>query len=270
MASEHLATIGGRRIAYRRAGAGPPIVFLHGFAGDHREWDPVMRLLADTFTVVAWDSPGAGHSDDPPTSFRLPDFADSLATFIEELGLSKPHIAGLSVGGSLAIEFCGRHPLVPRSLVLASAYAGWAGSLGPEAATRRLDVSLRLVEGTPGEFADAMLPSLVAPTARAGVTEAMAAMLAEIHPDGFKAMAHSAAEADLRDVLPRIRVPTLVIHGDRDQRAPREVADAIHSGIAGSRMTTLSEVGHVVSLEAPDRVAAEIRAFVSAVERDSS
>src|SRR5204863_666816 len=92
----------GLRIAYRRAGQGPPLVLLHGFVGDSREWRRQIEGLSDEFTVVAWDAPGAGGSSDPPDAFRLADYADCLAAFIDTLGLSRPHVAGVSFGGALA------------------------------------------------------------------------------------------------------------------------------------------------------------------------
>jgi pimeloyl-ACP methyl ester carboxylesterase len=125
---------GGHRITYERKGEGPPLVLLHGYVGDRGMWRPQIDGLSDEFTVVAWDAPGFGGSSDPPETFRLSDFADCLAAFIDALGLERPHVAGLSFGGGLALELYRRHPSLPRTLVLASAYAGWAGSLPAELA----------------------------------------------------------------------------------------------------------------------------------------
>src|SRR6266545_8232037 len=107
--------------------------------GDRREWRRQLEGLADDFTVTAWDAPGCGGSSDPPETFRLPDYADCLAGFIQALDLGRPHVGGLSWGGGLALELYRRHPQVPRSLVLASAYAGWAGSLPPEVVAERVE-----------------------------------------------------------------------------------------------------------------------------------
>jgi len=97
--------IEGLRIAYERAGAGPPLVLVHGLVGDGRStWQRLFDDLSDEFTVVAWDGPGAGRSADPPASFRLPDYADCLAGFVNALNLTSPHVAGLSFGGALALE----------------------------------------------------------------------------------------------------------------------------------------------------------------------
>lgn len=111
----------GLRIAYERAGAGAPLILLHGFVGDSREWRRQIDGLSHEFTVVAWDAPGAGRSSDPPESFRMPDYADCLAGFVGALGLERPHVVGLSFGGALALELYRRHPAIPMTLVLAGA-----------------------------------------------------------------------------------------------------------------------------------------------------
>ncbi len=131
--------VDGLRIAYRRAGSGPALVLVHGALGDSRDWRRQLEGLADELTVVAWDAPGCGGSDDPPETFRLADFADCLAGFVAALGIDRPHVLGLSFGGGLALELYRRHPGLPRSLVLASAYAGWRGSLPPEVVRERVE-----------------------------------------------------------------------------------------------------------------------------------
>ena len=264
MALEHVE-IEGLRIAYQRAGGGPPLVFLHGFVGDSREWRRQIGELSDAFTVVAWDAPGSGGSEDPPESFRMPDYADRLAGFIDVLGLDRPHVVGLSFGGALALELYRRHPAIPRTLVLVAAYAGWAGSLPPGVAASRLQLSLELAARPPDEFVQAMTPTLFSASAPAETMKGFAAIMSELHPAGFPAMARALAEADLREVLPRIDVPTLLVYGDQDVRAPLSVAEDLRAAIPTSRLVVLPGVGHMVNVEAPERLTAELRAFVSSV-----
>jgi pimeloyl-ACP methyl ester carboxylesterase len=134
-----ITEVDGLDIAYERAGAGPPLVLLHGYVGDGPTlWRRQLDGLCDQFTVVAWDAPGAGRSSDPPEAFGTAGYADCLAGFIDRLGLERPHVAGLSFGAILALALSRRHPAIPRSLVLASAYAGWGGSLPAEVAEQRL------------------------------------------------------------------------------------------------------------------------------------
>lgn len=252
----------GLRIAYERAGEGPPIVLLHGFVGDSREWRRQIDGLSDEFTVVAWDAPGSGRSSDPPESFRMPDYADCLAGFVDALGLGRPHVAGLSFGGGLALELYRRHPTIPITLVLAAAYAGWAGSLPPEVVEQRLRQSLQLADRPPDQFVRAMIPTLFSESASAERVDEFAAIMSEFHAAGFRAMARSLAEADLRDVLPRIDVPTLLLYGDKDVRAPLNVAEDLHAAIPTSRLVVMPGVGHMSSLEAAERFNAEVRSFL--------
>ncbi len=121
--------VDGLEIAYERAGDGPPLVLVHGAAVDSRMWRPQLESLADEFTVVAWDEPGAGRSSDVPADFTLPDYADRLAALIDALDLGPAHVAGLSWGGTVALELYRRRPELVATLVLADTYAGWKGSL---------------------------------------------------------------------------------------------------------------------------------------------
>ncbi len=260
--------VGGLRVAYRRAGAGPPLVLLHGGLADSREWRRQLEGLADELTVVAWDAPGCGGSSDPPETFRLPDYADCLAAFIKALDLGRPHVGGLSWGGGLALELYRRHPEVPRSLVLASAYAGWAGSLPPEVVQERVQRAMREAELPPEQWVRGYLPGLFTDSAPAELVEEALAIMLEVHPAGMRPMLQGFAEADLRDVLPRIQVPTLLLYGDADRRSPLDtVARDLNARIPGSRLVVLPGVGHQLDMEAPDRFNAEVRAFLRSVQR---
>lgn len=256
--------VGGHRIAYRMQGKGPPLVLLHGWPLDGREWRRQLDGLSDEFTVVAWDAPGAGLSSDPPQSFRLADWADCLAAFVEALGLGRPHVAGLSWGGGLALELYRRHPGVPRTLILASAYAGWAGSLPAETVQQRLGLMLRNSELPPEQWAPALIETLVTENAPPGLVAELASIISEFHPAATRVATRAFAEADLRDVLPRVDVATLVIVGEEDVRAPRDVWEPLHSSIRGSGLVLLPGVGHLVDMEASDRFNAAVRAFLRA------
>lgn len=253
----------GLRIAYERAGHGPPLMALHGFVGDARStWSHQLEELCDEFMVVAWDAPGAGRSSDPPAWFRLPDYADCLAAFARTIGVAHPHLVGLSFGGALALEAYGRYPLFPRALVLAGAYAGWAGSLDPDEVEERLRMCLHVAELAPDEFAEAMVPTMLSALARQQAVDELRAGLRDFHPVGFRVMARSSAEADLRDVLPRVDVPTLLLYGDQDVRAPLEIGEALHMAIPTSELVVMPGVGHASPVENPALFNREVRRFL--------
>src|SRR5438477_8399351 len=150
--------IGGRAIAYRRAGSGTPLVFLHGFLCDLRVWRRQLAELADEFDVLAWDAPGAGASPDPPAEFALADWAICCADFLDALRLGPAHIVGLSWGGLLAQELFRLAPERVRTLVLADTYAGWKGSFGEEVAEQRLTRCERESSLPPDEFVRVWVP----------------------------------------------------------------------------------------------------------------
>lgn len=259
--------VGGLRIAYRRTGMGPPLVLLHGGPLDSREWRHQLDGLSDDFTVVAWDMPGCGQSADPPEHFRTRDYADTLAAFIEALGLKQPHLLGLSFGSGLALELYQWHPTIPRTLILASAYAGWAGSLPPEVAEQRKQQMLRLIELPPEQFAREFIPTLLTDSAPTELVNEVRAILSDFHPAGQRALVRAGfAEHDLRDVLPRIDVPTLLLYGDKDVRSPLNVAEEMHARIPRSRLVVIPGVGHMSDMEAAERFNAEVRSFLKSVQ----
>ncbi len=261
---EHVE-VSGLDIAFQRAGAGAPLVLLHGAICDSRVWRMQLEVLADEFTVIAWDAPGCGQSSDPPDSYRLSDYADSLAAFIDVLGLRRPHVLGHSFGGGLALELYRRHPELPRSLVLAAGYAGWAGSLPVDEVHTRLRWALRQADELPKPITPDSVPGLFSAQLPAEQIEELAVVMSDVRPTGTRVMAQAFAEADLRDVLPKIVVPTLLLCGEADERAPGAVWGPLHAEIPGSTLVLLPGIGHELALEAPDAFNAEVRRFLRTV-----
>jgi pimeloyl-ACP methyl ester carboxylesterase len=93
-----------------RGGDGPPLVLIHGVGHHWQAWRPVIDRLVDDFEVIACDSPGFGRSRPLPADVQpaIPAYADAFTTFISTLGLSKPHVAGNSMGGAIALELARR------------------------------------------------------------------------------------------------------------------------------------------------------------------
>jgi pimeloyl-ACP methyl ester carboxylesterase len=258
--------VGGQRVAYREMGTGPPLVLLHGWPLDSREFSRQLDGLSDEFRVVAWDAPGAGASSDPPETARLVDWADWLAEFIEILELAPAHVAGLSFGGGLALELFRQHPAVVRSLILISAYAGWGGSLPVEEVQRRVELTRHNTALPPAQWAPALIDTLLPEGSSADLADELATMIADFHPTATTTAIEAFAEADLRDTLAEIDIPTLLLYSELDERSPREVWEPIHAGITHSRLVVVPGVGHMIDMQAPERCNAEIRAFLRQVE----
>jgi pimeloyl-ACP methyl ester carboxylesterase len=97
-------------INHHREGTGPPLVLLHGIGHHWQGWRPVIALLSRDFEIVACDSPGFGRSDALAASVEptIPAYVDAFERFFSELGLQRPHVAGNSMGGAIALEFARR------------------------------------------------------------------------------------------------------------------------------------------------------------------
>jgi pimeloyl-ACP methyl ester carboxylesterase len=257
--------VNGLRVAYRRAGDGLPLLLLHGAVCDSRVWRTQLETLSDQFTVIAWDAPGCGDSSDPPEMWRMPQFASCLVAFVDAMEIWRPHVLGHSWGTSLALELSRQHPSVPRSLVLAGAYAGWAGSLPGDEVERRLRFALDTAERLPGGFDPTTMPGLFSDAMPPDRARELAAIMSEIRPLGTQVMARALAEADQRDVLPRIRIPTLLLYGDADERSPLTVANELHDQIDSSTLVVMPGLGHEAFLESAETFDAAVRTFLGQI-----
>lgn len=255
--------VNGLDIAYERAGTGPPLVFVHGAAEDGRAWRPQLAGLADEFTVVAWDEPGAGRSQDVPAGFGLADYAHCLAGLIEALALGPAHVAGLSWGGTVVLELYRHRPELAATLILADTYAGWKGSLPAEEVRARIEGARQALAAPPEQF-DPTLPGLFAGDPPAEFVALLEEMSRDVRPASLGVALEAMAEADQRDVLPQIAVPTLLIWGELDARSPLRVAREFEQAIAGAQLVVLPGAGHVSSLEAPAAFNAAVREFCRA------
>ena len=246
--------VNGLRIEFRRTGSGPPVLLLHGAMADSRDWRRQLDAFAAEFTVIAWDAPGCGDSDDLPSpDYGLDDLIDTLAGFIEAVRLDHPHVVGLSLGSILGIALYARYPMAARSLVLASAYAGWAGSLPPAEVQRRIRLTLRDLNRPADEVAREFVSTLLPADAPQGQVDEQIEMITQARPATTRAMLTHIAQVDLRPVLPRIGVPTLLLYGDADVRASTSVANALHAQIPGSLLVQLAGVGHCGHVQAPEQ-----------------
>ena len=254
----------GLDIAYERAGHGPPLVFVHGAASDSRLWRPQLDALADEFTVVAWDEPGAGRSSDVPADFGLADYAQCLAALIDGIGLGPAHVAGLSWGGTVALELYRHRPELVAALILVDTYAGWKGSLPEEEVRARVAGLYEMLARGREEF-DPTLPGLFAGEPPGEFVPLLEEVAASVRPDSLETQLLVMAEADLCDVLPSVDVPTLLIWGELDARSPLGVARQFEQAIPGAQLVVIPDCGHVSNLEAPARFNDAVRDFCRAV-----
>ena len=253
----------GVEIAYERAGRGQPVVFVHGAAEDGRVWRSQIAALADEFTVVAWDEPGAGRSSDVPADFGLADYACCLAALIEALALGPVHVLGASWGGTVVLELYRHHPELVATLILVDTYAGWKGSLPDHEVRARVEGVRQILAAPVGEF-DPDVPGLFAGDPPAEFSPLLEEMAADVRRESVLTVMRVMAEADTRDVLPRVAVPALLIWGELDSRSPLSVAHHFQRAIHDAELVVLPGAGHMSHLEQPGPFTAAVREFCRA------
>jgi pimeloyl-ACP methyl ester carboxylesterase len=250
----------GLEIAFEKVGNGPPIVFVHGAADDHRSWQPQLEALADEFTAVAWDEPGAGGSSAVPAGFGIADYAHCLGALIDALALGPAHVAGLSWGGTVALELYRHRPELVATLILADTYAGWKGSLSPSEVRARVE-AVRQMLRAPRDEMDPTLPGFFAGDPPPRLVRLLSEIAADVRPDSLGVQLRVMAETDQRDLLPQIGVPTLLIWGELDARSPLSVAREFELAIPDTRLVVIPQAGHLSNLEQPERFNDAVRSF---------
>lgn len=256
------AEVGIHSIAYRKAGTGPALVLLHGFLCDSRVWERQLADLSDQWSVVAWDAPGAGSSSDPPDPFTITDWGHSLAEFLNAVGIARAYVLGLSWGGVLAQDFYRLYPARVFGLILADTYAGWKGSFPASVCEQRLARCLREAAMPAEDFVARWVPhEFFTEAVSRSVQQQMAAVVSDFHPLGFRLMARSLADTDTTNLLPSIRVPTLLLWGDDDRRSPMSVATQLRGAIPNAELAVISSAGHISNMEQPEQFNAHVRRF---------
>jgi pimeloyl-ACP methyl ester carboxylesterase len=198
-----------------------------------------------------------------PPDFELADYAHCLAALIESSGAGAAHVAGLSWGGTLVLELYRRRPELVASLILIDTYAGWKGSLPEEEVRGRVAAARRMLSAPPSQF-DPTLPGLFAGGPPREFVPLLAEMAGDVRPETLRVQLSLMAEADQRDVLARIDVPTLLIWGELDSRSPLGVARQFEDAIAGAELVVIAGCGHVSNLERPQEVNEAVRRFCRA------
>lgn len=264
----HVA-IGPVDLFLKEEGAGPVILFLHGFPLDHRMWDRQLAALADRYRVIAIDLRGFGRSGPISGPISIADFADDVAKLLDAVGIrERIFLCGLSMGGYVALQFAERHADRLSGLVLCDTRAAADSDEAKEG--RRTLAAKVLLEG-PGAVIEAMRPRLLAPATRRqqpDIAHEVEEMMRQTRPATMAAALEAmACRPDMREKLPQIVVPTLVLCGEQDAISPPEEMRALAAAIPNARFDLVSGAGHMSPMENPDHVNAQLRRFL---EQESS
>jgi 3-oxoadipate enol-lactonase len=235
--------------------AGPddaPVLLLGGSLGTTlKMWDGQLAL-AERFRVVRFDHRGHGGSPVPPGPYRIADLGADVLALMDQLGIERASLAGLSIGGMAGIWLAASAPERIDRLVLlcTSAHMPPASAWQERAATV-------LEAGSTEPVADAIVGRWLTPGFAAEHPEVAAdlrAMLTSSPPDGYAWCCGAVEHMDLREELPRIAAATLVISGSDDLATPPQMQAQIAAAIPDARHEIIRPGAHVVAVEQPAAV----------------
>ncbi|MFM8250741.1 MAG: alpha/beta fold hydrolase [Planctomycetota bacterium] len=247
-------------------GAGEPIVFLHGFPLDHSMWRHQAEFLASRYRVIVPDLRGFGQSDGVREVLTMEACADDVAQLLERLDITQPvTLVGLSMGGYVAFQFWRRHPQKLRRLVLCDTRSV---ADAPEVARGRLQMAERVLQEGSQVIAEGMIGRLLyesLPPQHRLLVDELRAVIERADPRAVAAAQRGmAVRPDVTAWLSEIRVPTLVLCGERDVISPREEMQALAAAIPASHWAAIPAAGHLPSLEQPAAVNQALLAFLLA------
>ena len=261
-------TINGTSINYADTGGdGRPVVLLHAFPLNSGQWEQQVDALSGRFRLIVPDLKGFGGSDAPEdaSSYSMDDYADSVAGLLDELGVQRVTLVGLSMGGYIAFAFLRRHRDRVEALVLADTRAEADPPEGKEKRSKQQEMVRG--EGTSG-LIDALTGALISEAtlnSKPDVVDRLRKLM-DNPPAGFVGgLEAMKTRPDSSGELSAIDVPTLVVVGEKDGVTPPDAARTIHNGVGNSEMIVIPGVGHLSNLEAPEDFTAALEKFLSAL-----
>jgi len=256
-----VAAADGVEIAYEIAGAGTPVVLVHGLGSFVGDWQPQIDALAREFQVIAVDLRGHGGSGKPPGPYSVPLFASDVAAVMQALRLGPAHVVGLSLGGAVAFQLAVDRPALVRSLTIINSGPAFV------ATSLRFAILLRLVVlnvfglKTLGNM---IVKRLFPKPEQERLRRAFLDHYVLNDPAAYQASTRALVGWTVADRLQEIRCPVLVISGDRDY-TPVAAKEPYVAALPNARLVVVADAGHACTMERPDEVNRLVRDFFAAI-----
>lgn len=241
----------------------PPIVLLHAFPLDHNVWRPQAEELSKDYWVITPDFRGHGKSEATNEPYSMDLLASDVKALVENVGVRNIVLGGISMGGYVAFAYRRLFPDDIQALILVDTKA--EADTHQARMGRKEMADLVLMKGV-ASFADRMLPRLFSKPmleANAAIVQEARKTIEAMNPLGIVGSLQGMAErSDATPLLHEIRVPTLIIVGEKDEVTTVDDAKRMANGIVGSRLVILPNTGHISTLEQPEKVTSAIRTFL--------
>ncbi|MDV5146853.1 alpha/beta fold hydrolase [Streptomyces sp. SBC-4] len=260
------------RIYFEDRGSGPALLLVHGHPFDHTMWQPQIDRFSLTHRVIAPDLRGYGITQPGATGdlaglTDLGDFAEDLVELLDHLEIEECVVAGLSMGGQIAMELHRRHPERVRGLVLADTFPAAETDEGKAARNAMADRLLAGGADAMREYADEVLDRMVAPY-NTHAAPHVHRMMCATDPVGAAAALRGRAERpDYRESLTTVAVPALVVVGRDDTYTPVADAEEMHALLPHSTLAVIERAAHLPNLERPEEFDSVLDSYLRSLVR---
>ena len=229
----------------------PVLVLSNSLGTSLAMWDDQAPVLSRRFRLLRYDTRGHGRSPAPPGPYATEDLGGDVVRLLDRLGIGRASFCGLSVGGMTGMWLAAETPERVERLVLlcTSALLGPRGVWDERIVTAREQGMAALVDGV---VERRFTPAFRSENPR--VVEKMAATLRETDPGGYAGCCAAIRDMDLRDRLPSIEAPTLVVSGAEDPATPPEHGRLISDAIPGARFEVVPDAARIANVERPGEV----------------
>ncbi|HXG41495.1 MAG TPA: alpha/beta fold hydrolase [Dehalococcoidia bacterium] len=260
--------VGGLELHYREAGSGTPVLLVHGFTGNSRNWALTVPSLRPHYRVVSPDLPGHGLSGRPtePGAYTLEAMAEAVSTLMDRLGLEGCHLVGHSMGGMIAQVIALSRPQRLRSLVLVDTSAEPPEGLRTRERARLVELAREQGMEAVWEAQLAMNPMADQLRAQPQFLQTWREQFLMTSREAYIYCARAMAQRrPLLDDLSRLSLPVLIVCGENDEPFV-EPSRRMHERIAGSQLALIPRCGHTPQVERPDEFNAVLLRFLRQVD----
>jgi len=264
------------RLYYEETGAGFPIVFVHEYASDHREWEAQVRHFSRAYRCVTYAARGYPPSDvpDDDAAYGFEHSRDDIAAVLRHLKIERAYVVGLSMGAYAALQFGLKYPAMAKALVVAGVGSGSPPALRAEFVANTLASSEVFLKQGSAKAAETVAVSPTRIQLKRKDPRGYAQFLAHLAEHSGKGMALTGRNyqgkrpslEDFRAGFAAMKMPVLLAVGDEDEPC-LETNLYLKRTIPLAGLWMVPRTGHAINLEEPDAFNREVSAFFAAVER---
>jgi len=254
-----IAKVGDINLYYEQYGTGDPIIFAHAFLDNCSVWKAQIPVLARTHTVIVYDHRGHGESDKPKGDYSVQTLAEDLNGLILALNLDRVSLVGNSIGGMTILTIALNHPERVSKLVLVcttprlviqlpvfGSMLGWLCSLFPY-----------------GMFAWTVQRTKIYRPSKEATNQALERAMQVPRYAAYKCWRSLFTKYDIRSQISRIKVPTLIVAGEKDWSIPMKMSQLMNKGIDGSKLEVIHNCGHLPMIEKTEEFNNILTGFLS-------